>query len=867
MRPISSIICLCILFILTLTPTWILAENGTSTGQLAGEQNTAANESTAPAATQATVFPGVSEVVSRLATFNNNVAVTTAQLNEITTLDQTKDNLEKVMERQKTLDQRLKELGDPEQWSFERLLETRSVLITQLGSLNVIFESLSAKLTILDNARNQWQQRKTFWIEWKNYLLKENTEFPVAAFDQADEKITALLKKIADASGQLIAVQQQVVLVQDGNDATVRQIDTALKNLRSQIFKKTARSLFSSAFYRQFDSELITQVKDNFKLVQWYRESYLHDYWWVAVVQLSLALALAFNLRKHRKKNDASQWNILFRHPWAAGLFVAFATLSPLYKAPPLAWTFYLLLVSVIAACILVAGIVPERRHALLVWLLAFIYLISMFLQVIGLPLPFLRLYLVVLSFIGIPLLVWMCSLSRKNKDSWQLVIGQRIGIILLAISLIAQLGGYSTLSSRLVDSSIKTVFVLLMVYMVMRLTQGGIDYLLLHPWTQSWKFFKIFGSRLSKKINHFLIGALLIYGALYTVQIWGGSDSVATTWLAVKDLGVMIGDIELTVSAVIMIIMIMYLSFTLSWLMRSLFDVEIVGPRYMDSGLRDSLKTLLHYVIISCGLLLTLGSLGIGLQSFAVVAGALGIGIGFGLQNIVNNFVSGLILLFERPIKLGDRIILDGEWAIVRKIGLRSTVIETYSQAEIIVPNSQLISEKVTNLTHSNSRSRITIDVGVAYGENIERVLEILKEEAKNNPTVLQYPEPSPLFVAFGASSLDFKLRVWLENFDQGLDVKSALSVAIYNRLDKEGISIPFPQRDLHLRSVSDSVWQKWYARDGVTPSEPALPMEEEHQPGTENEQTATEQQERHLGVSPGDSTDIDTEQTGKKG
>jgi small-conductance mechanosensitive channel len=831
----------CVLVALLCAPPAWSAPDSSSGANASIEQPSATNPSATPPSSETgndvTVFPGVSEIVSRLATLSTNLTATQTQLDEIAAMEQIKDNLDKVMDRQHTLDQRIKELGDPEQWSFERLLETRTVLVSQQSNLATIFDSLSAKLTILDNLRNQWQQRKTFWSEWKTYLVKERTEFPEGDFDRSVEKCSALLKNIADTSGKLIEVQQQMVMVQDGNDTSIRQIDTALKNLRAQIFKKTARSFFSSEFYQQFNAELKVQVKENFKLVQWYRKSYLHDYWWVAVMQLMLALGLAVNLRKHRKNNDASQWNILFRHPWAAGLFMAFATLSPLYKAPPLAWTFYLLLISVITASILVAGIVPERRHAMLIWLLAFIYLVSMFLQVIGLPLPLLRLYLAVLSLVGIPLLVWMCALSRRNKDSWQLIIGQRIGVILLAISLIAQLGGYSTLSMRLVDASIKTVFVLLMVYMVMRLTQGGVDYLLRHPWAQSWKFFKIFGSRLSKKINHLMVGALSVYAVLYTVQIWGGSDSVTTTWSKIKDLGFTFGNVELTLSTLIMMVLIMYLAFTLSWLVRSLFDVEVVGPRYMDSGLRDSLKTLLHYVIISCGLLLTLGALGIGLQNFAVIAGALGIGIGFGLQNIVNNFISGLILLFERPIKLGDRIILDGEWAIVRKIGLRSTVIETYNQAEIIVPNSQLISEKVTNLTHSNSRARITIDVGVAYGENIERVLEILKEEAKNNPTVLKYPEPSPLFVAFGASSLDFKLRVWLDNFDQSLDVKSDLSVAIYKRFDKEGIAIPFPQRDLHLRSVSENVWRQWRGEKAPVDLQPAFEMEEEHQTGSDHE------------------------------
>lgn len=403
--------------------------------------------------------------------------------------------------------------------------------------------------------------------------------------------------------------------------------------------------------------------------------------------------------------------------------------------------------------------------------------------------------------------------------------------MVLLLVSLVAQLGGFSSLSFRLVDASIKTVFLVLMVLMVIRLAQGAIEYLVSHSVVNNLKFFKLFGSNLAERLNNLSRAALILYGLLYLIQIWGKSEGISSTWNSLKAIGLSVGAFQLTIGSVGLVIVILYIAYSLSWLMRSLFDVEIIGPAYIERGVRDSIKTLLHYFIITCGAMFALGALGVEMQNFAVVAGALGIGIGFGLQNIVNNFLSGLILLFERPVKLGDRIILDGEWVIVRKIGLRSTVVETYNNAEIIVPNSQLISEKVTNLTLSNAQTRIVIDVGTAYGSDIEKVLQILEQEAEKHRTVLSYPKPSALFIGFGNSSLDFKLRVWLANFDQGLEVRSQLSTAIYNRFATEGIEIPFPQRDLHLRSVSPPVWQQFAATyQAPQPSEPTFAVKDNH-------------------------------------
>jgi small-conductance mechanosensitive channel len=197
----------------------------------------------------------------------------------------------------------------------------------------------------------------------------------------------------------------------------------------------------------------------------------------------------------------------------------------------------------------------------------------------------------------------------------------------------------------------------------------------------------------------------------------------------------------------------------------------------------------------------------GLDLQKFTIIAGALGVGIGFGLQNIVNNFVSGLILLFERPVKVGDTINIDDQWGTITRIGMRSTVFETLDRSEIIVPNSDLISQKVTNWTFTSNISRIVLTVGVAYGSSLDKVLEILMRVAKEHPDILNDPEASAIFTGFGESSIDFELRVWIADIGKRLKVKSEMGQAVDRYFREEGITIPFPQRDLHLRSIESNL------------------------------------------------------------
>jgi small-conductance mechanosensitive channel len=199
---------------------------------------------------------------------------------------------------------------------------------------------------------------------------------------------------------------------------------------------------------------------------------------------------------------------------------------------------------------------------------------------------------------------------------------------------------------------------------------------------------------------------------------------------------------------------------------------------------------------------MIAVSAAGIDLSKFALLAGALGVGIGFGLQNIVNNFISGLILIFERPIQIGDVIELSELRGTVNRIGIRSSTIRTFSGAEVIVPNANLISNEVVNWTLSDKMRRIEIPVGVAYGSDPNQVLGILKTLARNHESVLKVPEPFVLFRGFGDSSLDFELRFWTGDFNTWMELQTQVTLLVHDALKGAGIEIPFPQRDLHIKS-----------------------------------------------------------------
>ena len=230
----------------------------------------------------------------------------------------------------------------------------------------------------------------------------------------------------------------------------------------------------------------------------------------------------------------------------------------------------------------------------------------------------------------------------------------------------------------------------------------------------------------------------------------------------------------------------------------------KFLSKSKIDLGVRVAIGSILKYLILTIGFIVIIQTVGINLSSLTILLGALGVGIGFGLQNVTNNFVSGIIILFERPIKVGDRIEVASVAGNVIKISMRATTIITNDNISIIVPNSEFISSTVINWSHADRNVRFNFPVGVAYKEDPEKVKNLLLKVAGENEGVLKSPGPDVLFDDYGDSSLNFNLRVWTSRYiDRPGVLKSQLYYEIFKRFKEAGVEIPFPQRDVHIKEM----------------------------------------------------------------
>nr|WP_320140927.1 DUF3772 domain-containing protein [uncultured Cohaesibacter sp.] len=296
----------------------------------------------------------------------------------------------------------------------------------------------------------------------------------------------------------------------------------------------------------------------------------------------------------------------------------------------------------------------------------------------------------------------------------------------------------------------------------------------------------------------------LYISAALLIFTPWGVESTDFITSLQNAIFNVKLGDLTISPINIIGALVVFVIAIVLLKSVERWIEQRWLPATNLDSGLKSSIQTSLGYLGVIIAAMVSFSYMGLDLSNIALVAGALSVGIGFGLQSIVNNFVSGLILLVERPIKTGDWVVVGADQGYVKKISVRATTIETFDRATVVVPNSELISNRVMNWMHNGSMGRIIVPIGVSYDADPDRVREILLAVADANDYVTSYPAPVVYFMDFGASSLDFDLRCYVQDVNNSLTAKSDLRFEIFSALKEAKIEIPFPQRDVHVRSVT---------------------------------------------------------------
>jgi small-conductance mechanosensitive channel len=289
-----------------------------------------------------------------------------------------------------------------------------------------------------------------------------------------------------------------------------------------------------------------------------------------------------------------------------------------------------------------------------------------------------------------------------------------------------------------------------------------------------------------------------LLFGIPLILLTWGFQIADIETWIFSFFTEIRIGNVSISIIGILGGILLFGIGFIVTRWIQKWIDGNVLARSQVDIGVRNSVKTGIGYLGVGLAVLVGVSAAGINLSSFALVASALSVGIGFGLQNIVSNFVSGLILLVERPFKVGDHVVTGTQEGIVKRISVRATEIETFRKQSIIVPNSDLINSPVGNWTHRNKIGRSEVPISVSHEADPQQVMDILLELVDQIPEVLRNPEPHVEFLSFGASALNFELRFHLTDMGEGMRIRNNLRIAILKRFREEHIEIPFPQQEI---------------------------------------------------------------------
>ncbi len=262
------------------------------------------------------------------------------------------------------------------------------------------------------------------------------------------------------------------------------------------------------------------------------------------------------------------------------------------------------------------------------------------------------------------------------------------------------------------------------------------------------------------------------------------------------------ISEVPVTTASILIFLLLLTFFIIAGIFARRAINRKIFKRFHVDEGTSYTLSRITQYVIITIGVLISFNFVGINLSSLTVIFGLLSVGIGFGLQNVTSNFISGLIILFERPISVGDRVVVNDIEGDIIEINIRSTMVRTVNNISIVVPNSEFVSKDVINYSHGDPTYRLDVNVGVSYDSDLDTVLKALNEVAANNSNVMKNPEPEVHLIEFGDSSWNMQLRSWIPNVKDYPKIRNELNQAIVRTFRQYNIVIPFPQRDLHVRS-----------------------------------------------------------------
>lgn len=733
-----------------------------------------------------------------------------AELTALQDTSKTQDRLLEFSQEKNQLQEQLHTLLIDPQGRVQQLTSLQSMLQEIIRKVSTTAENQDKSIAVLDTWIDFWSKEKKDLTQWETGLGASSSLPEVqVVLDRLQNTVEQAEKTINTELLPLLELQEKTGHLQ----VEIHKLHLRMQNLFENTFQQKiyqhAPFLLSADFINQFNKALLKRTIDGIQQafhpdIRFLKKEKLK--FSAALILFTILLATFYSNKKSLAAS--ARWDFFHQRPISVAFFISMFLFFIVSNKLPVFWLTISRALILISTIRISRVIITNKLQKNFVTRLAILLLATNLISLINLPMPMVRMYVICvsLSLILFSISQLIAIKETIKKPAW-LTWAKGIGTLSLIIILFAEINGRAELAYFVFVASLKTLFAGLLVWILYLIILVLLEMVLHYaplPLLQK-----------NRKPIMAMIQPLLVIGALLLLMgealvDWRLFPTSTDTITYISHLGVTFGESRVSLGLLSAASFLLYSAYCISKILQSILLHSVLPHKNVDKGVQHSITTLLHYSIMLIGFLLALQALGFSLTNLTILGGALGLGIGFGLQAIINNFASGLILLFERPIKVGDTIQIGEELAEVKELGLRATIVQTPDNAKIVVPNSDLVTSQVTNWTLQERRTRIKIPVGVAYGSDVEMVLRILLECAEERPEILNTPKPSALFLAFGASSLDFELRVFIPEFTNRRQVQSELNVDINREFTDAGIEIPFPQNDLHIRSIDAATADK---------------------------------------------------------
>jgi small-conductance mechanosensitive channel len=694
-----------------------------------------------------------------------------------------------------------------------RFLENR---IVRLNDEKQVFIKLKDELTgIISDLDGYKNDLKNEAFIWKNTLqfMESNTLNQSAPIKLTETIvfIDSMLQVTSQKNNQLLEILEKIIPVVYRIDKEIEQTKELLNTRQSQVWKSDQLPFFKISFEntKQHREEFVETKKTEFNELLIYLKMRIETV--LSFIFVFILLVYFFIRTKRKIKIQNSGYGFYYKQlffkilacPISAALVLTLILSLFILNNRPIIFreiTFY----AMVFPLFHVLGVIVNKQFRLYIYGFGVLSLLFMLLLLLSNESAYYRVVLLLISLNEFLLLTFFLYRFKLEKEKKLIQRGinffVKTHLLLAGIGFISNLTGRILLTELVINAVFSNVFFGFSLFIAVILING---ILVMAVDTDSWQKINIFknhGEQIKKRISESFVFLAFLVWTLLLLRNFRILDYVFKQLQHLINAEIKIGSEVFSVDLILTFILVIYLSIVISNLVRFLLEEDLLTHFSLSNGIPHSIALIVKYSIITIGFFLAIYSAGVSIDKFTIIIGAMSVGIGFGLQNIFNNLVSGLILLFERPIQIGDIVEVGTLTGNVKSIGLRSSKVETFEGAEVIVPNGQLISNEVINWTLSDKRRRVELEIHVAYNSDIVLVNQILTHILMNHTELVKEPLPSVFLQKLGESSIDIILLFWISDYLQGIRIKSDILFSVLSEFHKNNIKIPFPQRDLHI-------------------------------------------------------------------